>query len=389
MKTFYNKKEIFEKINKFYTSGKVFIDYMENSNLFPLKIKLKQLKQTDIRDNYSNLLQQLTILKKENFELEYKEYNFKNIGLQKLPIFVCFENMQNYLEYISKVEEFELFKLTYKKIIYKYPKLKELLIKKHNLVLENMVLWDKIFLVCDFFIENIKLNIYVRELSIKGVDTKFIEKNQKILDTLFVILLKKENINSDIKLSSSYGFEKRYYLKYPMPTLRFRILDKTQTIYGLSDISVTIDEFKELKLQCKNVFIVENKITTLSFPTLKDSIVIFGSGYGVEVLKNIDWLNSKKLFYWGDIDKDGFAILSQIRGCFNHIESIFMDEDIIKRFIHYSSTDKSVVKELKNLKIDESLIYENLSTNYYGKDFRLEQEKVDFDYIKSYLYKNF
>ncbi len=384
----YNKKEIFDKVLKIYTSGKFYINYIEKSDLFPLEIKLKKLKQSDLRDNYSTFINELNSLKKENFELEYREFNFKSIGFQKLPIAVHFKDENSFLNFISKSEECKLFKQEYKKVIFRYPDLKKLLLQKPFLLLDYAKIWDKLLLVCDFFINNPRPNIYTRELSIIGVDTKFIQKNQKVLDILFSVLLSINNKIEEIKTLSNFGFEKKYFIKYPMPIVRFRILDENQKLFGLSDISVPIDEFKKLNFECENIFIVENKITTLSFPQVKNSMVIFGSGYGIEILKDVECLHFKKLFYWGDIDRDGFAILSQVRAYYGHIHSIFMDEEVIKRFSIYATKDtnlKKIKKILPNLNEQELIIYDRLVDDHYAKNFRLEQEKVHLDYIKEKL----
>ncbi len=384
----YSKKDISSKALKIYTSGKFYINTIEQSDLFPLEIKLKKLKQSDLRDNYATLLNELNSLKKENFELEYKEFNFKSIGLQKLPIAVHFKDERSFLNFISKDEECKLFKQEYKKIIFRYPDLQKLILEKPFLLLDYVKIWDELLLVCDFFINNPRPNIYTRELSIVGIDTKFIQKNQKILDILFSLLLSSKNKKEEIKTLSNFGFEKKYFLKYPMPIVRFRILDENQKLCGLSDISVPIDEFKKLNIECENIFIVENKITTLSFPQVKNSMVIFGSGYGIEILRDVECLKSKKLFYWGDIDRDGFAILSQARAYYEHLRSIFMDEELIKRFSIYATKDtnlKKTKKILPNLNEQELIIYDRLVDDYYAKNFRLEQEKVHIDYIKEKL----
>jgi len=44
---------------------------------------------------------------------------------------------------------------------------------------------------------------------------------------------------------------------------------------GLQDISTTIEEFARLDLSVKKVFITENKINGLSFPTFKESMGVF------------------------------------------------------------------------------------------------------------------
>ncbi|MCD6432470.1 MAG: hypothetical protein J7L21_00370, partial [Sulfurimonas sp.] len=220
----------------------------------------------------------------------------------------------------------------------------------------------------------------IRELSIKNIDTKFIEKYKKILDRLLTVLLDENSLNADIATLSNYGFEKKYYLKYPLPTIRFRILDSSQTIAGLSDISLNIDEFRHLNPVCRYIYIVENKITTLSFPPLKNSMVIFGNGYGVEVLRDVEWLKTKDIFYWGDIDSDGFAILSQVRGYFKDTVSILMDKQTKDSFKHFGVEVKSsICKELKNLTDKEKNMFDNIG------NFRLEQERIGFEYVKNSL----
>ncbi len=382
----YDKKEIFTKALKIYMSGKVFVDYIEESELFPLEIKLKRLKQSDLQNNFSIISSELISLQKVDLELIYKEFSFKNIGLQKLPISVVFQNRNALLSFIKKNKEFELFKNNFKMTLKQYPVLKELLQKKSFLVVEYSDVWSKLLMICDFFIQNPRPNIYIRELGIREIDTKFVERYKKVLDKLLSILLDSDNVDGNMSSLSNYGFEKKYYLKYPLPCVRFRILDNSQTIAGLNDMSLNIDEFKNLNPQCRDVYIVENKVTTLSFPALKNSMVIFGAGYGVEVLKDVQWLHDKNIYYWGDIDSDGFAILSQARGYFTKIKSIFMDERTMNSFLLFSVKKKTEIKkELKNLTEDEYAIFEKVQEN----SFRLEQERIDFNYIKMLLANRF
>ncbi|MCF6309868.1 MAG: DUF2220 family protein [Sulfurimonas sp.] len=386
MMKFYDKQEIFSKALKIYTSGKVFVDFIEASELFPLELKLKKLKQSDLQSDFSSVRDERNLLQKEGLELVYKEFNFKTLGTQLLPIAVLFQDRDVFLQLIKKTQEFNRFEIYYEMIIKNFFSLKEMLYAKPFLVIEYYDIWERLFSVCNFFMLNPRPNIYVRELGIENIDTKFIEKYKKILDKLFTILLDEDSINKEIITLSNYGFEKKYYLKYPLATVRFRILDGSQTIAGLSDISLNIDEFKNLHPKCKIVYIVENKITTLSFPPLKDSMVIFGNGYGVEVLKDVNWLHNKNIFYWGDIDSDGFAILSQVRGYFENTESIFMNKQTIDEFSHFSIVAKTKIKkELKNLTADEQFVFNKVQEN----NFRLEQEKISFSYIKRILTNRF
>ena len=375
--SFFILDDIYSKLQKIYNKGEIFRDYIENSNLFPIKIKLKKVQEKDITNNYSLLLSQIKNLKKSELTIEYKEFEFKKLGKQTVPVAVIVEDVEHFCKIVDKKFYYDRFVENYHKVITKYPKLRDLILKKPMIVLEYVEHWDRIFLIIDFFINNNQQNLYLREISLKDIDTKYIEKHLKILD----ILISNIKQLDTLKTIGDFAFEKKYHLKYPLAQVRFRMLDERLYINGLSDLTLCIDEFEKLKIECKKVYIIENKITTLAFPQLKDSIAIFGSGYKVGILQNTKWLKDKEIFYWGDIDSDGFAILSQIRGYFPQIKSIFMDQSVFDKFSNFIVEYKSKVtnKKLEYLTNDELKLYSSLSNK------RLEQERLPFEFIKGNL----
>lgn len=369
---FYDIKQLNNKLYKVYEKGDLFLDYIEKKSLFPLVIPLKKIQQKDIQNSYIEFTKELQSLQNTQFPLLYKEYNFKTLGRQKLPVSIKIETLNEFLYLLDKEAEYEIFTQLYAKIIKKYPTLKILFLKKPFFVLQYYNEWDKFFLILNFFLQNKQNNLYIREISLQDIDTKYIQKYTKIIDMLLCTITQTDLLCT----LSEYSFEKRYHLKYPLPQIRFRILDKDLYIAGLSDIMLTVEEFKNLNIACKRVFIVENQITTLAFGDIKESIVIFGSGYKVGVLKNVKWLEEKILYYWGDIDADGFAILSQMRGYFPKIQSLCMDEKTFETFKHYAVKDiKAIMKELKYLKEEEKKLYSRL------KNQRLEQERIPFEWF--------
>src|SRR5699024_4307911 len=129
--------------------------------------------------------------------------------------------------------------------------------------------------------------------------------------------------------------------------IRFRILDPSLYIHGLSDLSVLPSEFASLNIPCNTVFITENKMNCLTFPAVSKAIVIFGTGYGVKKLKAIPWLHEKSIRYWGDIDAHGFEILSQLRSYFPQTSSFLMDRATLRHFDEYAH--KETLSYTKNL----------------------------------------
>ncbi len=369
------------KLEKIYSRGDIFKSYIEKTDILPIVVKLKRITQKDIIQNFSGILKEIQKLKAMNLPLLYREFNFKSIGVQNLPVEVRFDSLEEYLKFFDKTEEYKEFVSIYDEIVAKYPKLKGLFLNKPFWILEYSGIWGRIFKVVDFLIANKEPNCYIRELSISGVDTKFVEKHKRLIDIIL------SEIHGVLPLGSlsNFAFEKRYKFHYPLPQIRFRILDKKLFIQGLSDLELTVKEFANLEFGCKKVFIIENKITFLSFFDVKDSIAIFGSGYKVSALKNVKWLQEKDIYYWGDIDLDGFAILSQLRNYFSNVKSFLMDEETIENFKNLSVEyiPKNVYRELDNLTPEEKLLYNRLQNDFYGKNFRLEQERLPFSYVRT------
>lgn len=381
----YNLEQLYKKINRLYDTGEIFKAYIDGFELFPVSIPLPTIKQTTIQNEYDKVTFGIQKLKNSGLPIVFKEFSFKALGKQTLPEKIVFDTLDKYLEIIKKENEYGSFIKYYQQIIYKYPQLKKLFLQKPFWILQYSEVWEKLLDIAEFLISHPNPNIYIRELPLQNIDTKFVEKYKKILD-IFISSIKE---TEPLPTLANFSFEKKYQLKYPQAQIRFRILDENYFINGLSDLSLPLEQFKSLDIQCQNIFIVENKITTLSFPNLKNSLVIFGQGYGVGVLKNIASLQKKNIFYWGDIDLDGFAILSQLRGYYPQTISLMMDEETIERYVDLKveASCKNREKKLLNLGIDEKIVYTKLHNEFYGKNFRLEQERLPFEYIYQKLAK--
>ena len=61
----------------------------------------------------------------------------------------------------------------------------------------------------------------------------------------------------------------------------------------------------------------------------------------------LSWLKQKPMYYWGDIDTHGFAILDQLRSKFLHVQSL----------------------------------YQALLQHKFQQNLRLEQERIYFDFL--------
>ncbi|WP_263459185.1 DUF2220 domain-containing protein [Bathymodiolus platifrons methanotrophic gill symbiont] len=172
-------------------------------------------------------------------------------------------------------------------------------------------------------------------------------------------------------------------MRYDQPLIRLRILDASLTIHSLTDLTLTLSEFKQLKIAAKRVFIVGNKVTMLAFPDHPEAIVIFGLGYAVNLLVDAQCLQGRELYYWGDLDPDGLTILSRLRQYYPQVKSLLMDRKTLEHFKHLvvHAPTQSIEKELQYLTEEECLLYQKL---HHGS-LRLEQERISFNYLQKSL----
>ena len=90
------------------------------------------------------------------------------------------------------------------------------------------------------------------------------------------------------------------------------------------------------------------------------------------------------MYYWGDIDTHGFAILSRLRCYYPQAKSLLMDKKTLEQFVHlsvYESLTSSEQKLLSHLTDDENDLYQQLQKNL----LRLEQERISFVYLQDTL----
>jgi hypothetical protein len=229
--------------------------------------------------------------------------------------------------------------------------------------------------------------VYLRQVDIPGVHSKFIEAHRGVLVELLDIVLPPAVI--DPTASGTSQFAKRYGFCDKPVRIRFRVLDPERALLPgalVQDITLDAESFARLGPNVARVFITENEINFLAFPQVKDSLVIFGAGYGFEMLSKAEWLSRCRIYYWGDIDTHGFAILDQLRSQFDHVESFLMDRNTLLAFeALWGEEEKQTLRDLPRLNLEERALYDDLRDNRIRKNLRLEQERIGFGWVESAL----
>ena len=115
-------------------------------------------------------------------------------------------------------------------------------------------------------------------------------------------------------------------------------------------------------------------------------MVLFGAGYGFDMLAEAAWLRERTIHYWGDLDTHGFAILNQLRAHFPQVVSFLMDrQTLLAHRDHWGVEPRPETRELRWLTSEEADLYDDLRRNRLGDRVRLEQEKIGFDRVREAL----
>ncbi|NEO84574.1 MAG: hypothetical protein F6J87_10025 [Spirulina sp. SIO3F2] len=359
----------------------------EGDNFFPLEFPVGKVPSDypALRDAVTKLLNQAKVQRGYGYHLELVQRNTRRHGMQSLPTKVWIDNEADYLRLLRKAKEVERFRQQVRLTLRVQPQLKPWLSAHPKKVIEYSNDWEALLDVCHYFQRCPRPNLYIRELPIR-VHTKFIEQHKSIIQALLEAILPPEQL-VDITGEKDYRFEKRLGLKYREPLVRLRILDpmlRDRVQFSASDLSLPLSEFAQLNLAQPQCWLTENLMNFLTLPPLAQSIGIFGSGYAVGQLKAAAWLQDCPIFYWGDLDVDGFKILSQLRSHFPQTLSVMMDQRTLETFQAFVVADtRASLEKLPHLTAAEQQLYEHLATTQQ----RLEQEHIHQRYVNAVLHE--
>ena len=235
--------------------------------------------------------------------------------------------------------------------------------------------WDKLLATVRWIEQTQAPGMYLRQIDVPGVDTKFVERYKSVLTELLDMQLHPSRV-----VATAPNFPARYgFLRRP-GYVRFRVAGGFR---GFSELSVRTSEFTAAPDGITRAYVIENEITYLAFPLPAAAMAIFGGGYGVGVLEPLGWLAGLEVVYWGDIDTHGFAILNQLRHHMPHARSMLMDRaTLLGHRDHWVTEPSPTTAALDRLDQAESALYADLQANAYTLSVRLEQERVSFAVIE-------
>ena len=105
------------------------------------------------------------------------------------------------------------------------------------------------------------------------------------------------------------------------------------------------------------------------------------------MLFDVPWLSNLPLFYWGDLDLDGFDILASLRHRFPQTRSLFMDVETLEK--HHSIATSVVSRGSPEAREPAELTALELAAYRVCKsqNLRLEQEHIPQAMVNQRLFE--
>lgn len=366
----------------------------DDSNLFPLQLSLKKPSANEITESFAlvqNWISEFEALSESKcVQVIWEERNHRWSGRNRFPVKIHIPSATDLATFVNRSSEWKKWNTALESIHTRIPELlpywQQQARKSLGLALDLPKL-DKLLSVCLWcrsYIQEKQTPIYIRQIPLEGIHTKFVEANKSVMAAWLDFLCPESLVNREFSKGSE--FAKRYGFLDKPQQVRIRILDPNLFLQGLSDLTLVPQELANLEIAAQHVFVCENNVTSLSFPAVRDSILIFGGGYGFEALTQIPWLHSKQILYWGDLDTNGFCILDQLKAHFPHTQSFLMDEKtLLDHREFWSREDRPSYRTLSNLHEAENNVYQGLCSQAWGENIRLEQELISINLVTKVL----
>ncbi|MDO8440091.1 MAG: DUF2220 family protein [Polaromonas sp.] len=382
------------QVQKLWDKGDLLRLCLPGDAMLPRRLRLVGPTSTELTERFDEVRAWMTDLRQAGpagsaprYRIVLRAFRHRVLGSNAVPDEVWLDTLDDALALIGKQKDAKRFVGLVQLTREQHPALLPWLEKRPLSALVLADVWQRLLNVVLWLLAHPRPGLYLRQVDIAGVDSKFIEAYRGVLSELLDLALPAEAI--DPGATGASQFCRRYGFKDKPLRIRFRLLDSRVALLPNAcehDIGVTQSAFERLDLPVSRVFITENEVNFLAFPPLAASMVIFGAGYGFEVLAGAQWLQQRSIYYWGDIDTHGFAILDQLRVQLPHAHSLLMDRaTLLAHASQWGEEPQPLLRDLPRLTDGERALFDELRDNRLRARLRLEQERIGFGWLKQAL----
>lgn len=240
--------DLADQVLRVWTKGRILAASVIGEPLFPLALRLRRPDARAYGEHFEKVRNWIRALEDGarsrrgyGYDIEWTEINHRLLGRNKIPDRVAVPTEADALKLIEMEKEAARFEHLRQSTERSFPVLAEWLARKPLVALSHARDWPRILAVLAWFRDHPNSNLYLRQLDIEGVDTKFIENRKALLAELLALIVEKSS--SPQAEGVAQTFEQRYGLKSKPPIIRFRVLDRSLAVGGLLDVATPAAQF--------------------------------------------------------------------------------------------------------------------------------------------------
>lgn len=366
--------DIVAKVRRQWDTGTLLRSYAVGESLDPIEVPLRGPTASEIGEDLGAAREWVSVLDRgrrdgRHYTLRWQSIGGRQVGRNEIPVravITSFEQAWSLLGVASNVAQFdEVLRLSTDA-----PAVRSWVLRHPHQAVELSSEFPRLIAAYEWLDAQRGSRRYLREITAPGVDTKFAERHRAVLASMLGVPSTAARFLSGLGLRPKPEF------------VRFRPSSTLGLPEPLTEISARADELAQVTLHPRRVLVVENEITYLSVDVPEDGMVLWGKGFEVDRIGRLPWLTDVPVWYWGDIDTHGFAILDRLRTWLPQAESILMDRDtLLAHRGRWVTEDRPATSTLDRLTPAERALYTDLVEDSLGTRVRLEQERVAWEWV--------
>lgn len=309
--------------------------------------------------------------------VDMQERQWARRGRQVLPVSVSFSSMQDLARVVGRAKPWAQATQRVSLLCERWPDLHGTdALRRHYEQWAAMPEADFARLVdlLSWLLLHPQSRLYVRQIPVPGLDTKWLERRMGLVDDLLACLAPSR---------AGESFFERAGLIRPAARIRMFVLCPRlrSMLGGLRDIEGPVDEVAALCWQPTRIVVVENLVTAIALPDIQGAVAFGKLGKAVGLLGEIPWVQNRPAVYWGDLDTHGFDILDTARLAIPAVASCLMDMRTLEAYRDLLVEEASpIVADLPRLTAVELEAYNALrGHDRFGRQPRLEQERIPLE----------
>lgn len=312
--------------------------------------------------------------------IEWEEWNSRKLGSQRWPRAIIIESEEDYIYLLSVSEEIRKFKQLVNILLQWNGEIRLWLAERPGKVLDHYSSWKGICAVVDYLLVHDVSSRYIRTIPVP-VHTKFIQYNQSIILSIL------KHLQPDKYPGETKDLESALKLMTKPKLYLIRWLDSylaSEYTSSMEIMAISSKDMASVNWQVKEIFLVENETNLYLLPQRKKSLAIVSKGYALHDLSDIPMFNQSFIYYWGDLDEDGYIMLDHFRRYYPQLQSVLMDKKTVD--FHWKEMETIQYRyKRQDLKLTpgEAEAYKKLMES----SGRIEQEKLLQEYVQQQLHQ--